>query len=405
MLMDIDVFTEFKSGQLEPIVTDRGGKSWAFIPNRLPSRVAMTDELWSAVADAQQAVGSLEQIKGILSDPSLLLRPLQHREALISSRLEGTYALAQDVLLLDIEQEENDAIRTPDNRRSAERLEVWNHCEALREGHNWLQEGKPLDQSLILHLHKILMAGSRREDMRPGEFRNCQVAVGRRPRRFVPPPPDRIEACMADLVEYMASGGTNGLVKSFEVHYQFEAIHPFLDGNGRVGRVLLSLCVSSWLNLSMPWLYLSDFFEKHKREYYDRLFNISTNGEWAEWIDFAMQGTIEQSRDSIDRCERLRTLRDRFNESVMGLGPRMPAIIDMLFAHPVIRSAQVAKKCGVSKEAARRDLKKLVEIEILTELPETRPQAFACFPIISAAWGGDATDRDPPSSSPPLAAD
>lgn len=387
--LDITIFTEFKTGQLESFVSETGRQNWAFIPNRLPSKILMTDALWSVVADAQQAVGALEQIKGILPEPYLLLQPLQQREAMISSRLEGTYALPEDVLLFDEEQEGKGVARVPYRHQDNDRREIWNHYEALREGHNWLQVGKPLDRGLILHLHRILMTGVRGKDKTPGEFRDRHVAVGRGPRRFIPPPPEKIESCVADLVAYMEGGEANGLVKSYEVHYQFEAIHPFQDGNGRVGRVLLSLCVSKWLNLSMPWLYMSEFFERNKREYSERLFNVSTNGEWPEWIDFAMQGTIEQSTASIDRCERLRRLRDGYNKKVLGLGKRMREIIDMLFVRPVIRIAPVAKKCGVSREAARLDIRKLVDIGVLSELPKTRPMAFACFPIIEAAYGDD----------------
>jgi Fic family protein len=387
--LDITSFTEFKTGQLEPIVTPAGKRDWAFIPNPLPSRVPMSEELWAEVAEAQQAVGSLEQIKGILAEPFLLLRPLQQREAIISTRLEGTYALPEQLLLFDVEQEEDRATQIRANQRNDER-EVWNHYEALRQGYGWLQDGKPLDRSFILELHKVLMAGVRGEEKNPGKFRDCQVAVGRRPRLFMPPPPDRIESCVAALVEYMANGEPNGLIKSYAVHYQFEAIHPFQDGNGRVGRVLLSLCVSAWLNLSMPWLYMSEFFEKHKREYSERLFRISTNGEWAEWFDFCLQGTTEQSHASIRRCDRLRMLRDHYYDEVVGLRPRMREIIDMLFVRPVIRIAQVATQCGVTRETARLDINKLIDLKILSKLPRTRPSAFACFPIIKVVYGDDA---------------
>ncbi len=405
--VDIERFTEFKTGVLEPVVGKAGRRGWAFVPNRLPTMGPMRDELWSVVADAQQAVGSLEQVKGILQEPFLLLGPLQQREAVISSRLEGTYTLPEDLLLFDVEQEENDAVRIPANQRGNENLEVWNHYEALRQGHNWLRNGKPLDKSLILHLHKILMTGVRGKDKSPGKFRDCQVAVGQYPRKFVPPPPDRIESCMDQLEEYIASDETNALIKSYAVHYQFEAIHPFQDGNGRVGRVLLSLCVSSWLNLSMPWLYMSEFFESHKREYSDRLFGVSTNGEWAEWLAFCMQGTIEQSLASIRRCEHLRFLRDHYYAQVQGLGPRLREIVDMLFVRPMIRTAKVAERCGVTEETARQDIKKMVDLGILSVRPKTRPRSFACIGIIDAVYGDppadDASEHEPPSSqSPPV---
>lgn len=397
--MDITQFTEFKAGQLEPIETD-AGPNWAFVPNPLPRGFELSAELWPLAAQARDSVGRLEQIKGILADPFLLLRPLQQREALRSSSLEGTYTLPEELLLFDAEQEEGEAVVTPSTGQRNEQREVWNHYEALRQGHNWIKAGKRLDKSLILHLHNILMTGVRGKDKDPGRFRKRLVAVGAPPRRFIPPPPERVDACIDDLVRYMetAEGCVEPLTRCFLVHYQFEAIHPFEDGNGRVGRVLLSLCMSKWLGLMLPWLYLSEFYERNRRDYNQRLFMISANGEWDEWIEFCMHGTIEQSISTISRCEFLRNLRDEFITKYSGLGNRMREIIDMIFIRPVVRISPVAKKCGVSHESARQDLQKLVRAGVLKEIEKTKPKAFACVDVIDAAYG-DASTRLPVSSS------
>lgn len=394
--MDITNFTEFKTGKLEPIETEVG-PNWAFIPRPIPQDFEPSGKLWQLISDARDAVGRLEQIKGILSDPFLLLRPLQQREALRSSSLEGTYALPEELLLFDVEQDENRAIEIPTDHSRNNRLEVWNHYEALREGHNWIVSGKPLGKSLILHLHKILMTGIRGKDKNPGRFRDQLVAVGSRPRRFIPPPPEHINPCVDELSSYL-TGGTpacrDPLVRSFLVHYQFESIHPFEDGNGRVGRVLLSLCVSCWQRLALPWLYLSEYYEKNRREYNERMYRISTNGEWDEWLEFCMHGAIEQSNSTILRCESLRSLRDDYIEKYVGLGHRMREIIELLFVRPVVRISFVAKECKVSHETARQDLRKLVDAGVLQTMKNTRPKAFACADIIAAAYGDAMPQRE-----------
>ncbi|UCE59141.1 MAG: Fic family protein [Phycisphaerales bacterium] len=385
--MDITNFTEFKTGQLEPITTETGN-NWAFVPDRLTS-FEPTTELWHLIGTARDCVARLEQIKGILSDPFLLLRPLQQREAHRSSRLEGTIALPEDLLFFDVAQDERETAAPSQSHRQNESREVWNHYEALRQGHNWIADGKPLGKSLIQHLHKILMTGVRGKDKNPGEFRDRLVAVGARPRLFIPPPPDRIDGCITQLDEYMASDASREepLSRCCAVHYQFEAIHPFQDGNGRVGRVLLSLCISKWLKLTLPWLYLSEFFERNRREYTERMFRISTNGEWGEWIAFCLQGAIEQSLSTLWRCESLKTLREKYIDEYAGLGNRMREILEMLFESPVVSNSHIARRCSVSNETARKDLLKLVEVGVLHKSKRGRPKTFACLDIIEVAFG------------------
>lgn len=389
VILKIDDFTEFKTGQLVPIDTS-GGQNFAFVPGPILTTFRMSVGLWPLVAKARDAVARLEQIRGILPHPMLLLRPLQQREAIRSSSIEGTHTLPEELLLFDALQEGDDAIRIPRSTEKNERLEVWNLYEALRRGHNWQCEGKPLDKSFIAYMHKVLMTGVRGKDKNPGRFRTVPVAVGRRPRKFIPAPHDQIERLLDDLSLFMTTCSDeqmDPLVRAFIVHYQFEAIHPFEDGNGRVGRVLLSLCISRWLEFSLPWLYLSEYFERNRQEYTERLYNISTNGEWDEWIEFCMQGAIEESKSAVLRCDHLRLIRDKYNSIYGQLSSRIHKIVDLLFERPVLIISQVAEACGVSDESARQDLYKLVEAGVLKILPKTRPKAFACFEIMRVAYG------------------
>lgn len=386
--MELNQFTDAKAGRVVPITT-RTGADYAFVPSPLPGSWRMHPDLWPLVAKAQHHLGRLEQIKGILPNPSLLLRPLQRREAIHSSFLEGTYTTPEQLLLYEQALNAGAEGHEAESRKSDEPAneEVYNYNEALREGHHWISAGKPLNAELILLLHRILMTGVRGRDKRPGEFRNKQNFVGGR--KFIPPPVGELQACINALMEYVGSSDDtfDPLVRAYVVHYQFEAIHPFEDGNGRVGRLLLSLCVSKWCDLTMPWLYMSEYFERYRHEYVTGLLRISTHGEWDEWIDFCLRGTIEQSTDAIDRCRKLQTLRDRYHEELGGHGPRMRKIVELLFKHPVIRIGDVRDECAVSYETARVDTGKLVEAGIIQKIEGRYPQAFAAREILDMAYG------------------
>lgn len=386
--MDIRNFTEFKNGFLEPITTP-SGPNWAFVPRSLRDSLLLDkDKLGRLIGDARDAVGRLEQIKAILPNPFLLLRPLQQREAIRSSSIEGTHTIPEELLLFDSQQQDAEAVPTLTTQADYDRREVWNHYEALRQGHNWLSERKPLDRSFMTTMHRILMAGVPGKNAIAGKFREKLVAVGRRPRRFIPPPPEMVGELLDDLIEYYTTNDTiDPLILCFAVHYQFEAIHPFEDGNGRIGRLLLSLGISHALSLTMPWLYLSDYFERNRSEYTERLFRVSANGEWDEWIEFCLQGAIEVSAAAVERCNRLKVLHDDYCSRFGHLSPRMHSIFNLLLDRPVIFIAHVATACNVTAESARQDLHKLVDAGVLKMLQKTRPKAFACFDIINIAHG------------------
>lgn len=384
--MNISSFTSYKTGQLVDIVTHKGREAKAFVPEPLPGSWRMSHKLWPLVAKARDRVARLEQIQGILPNPSLLLRPLQRREALRSSSLEGTYATPEQLLLFEAERE---MVRTRGGAISEEKndhLEVYNYCEALRQGNNLLSDGRGLDLDLILTLHHILMRGVRGKDKEPGKIREKQVFVGRPP-RYIPPPPACLASCLSSLIEFMQSDNDlDPLVRVFVVHYQFEAIHPFMDGNGRVGRLLLALCARHWIPLGLPWLYMSEFFERNRDDYFSRMFRVSSNGEWDEWIEFCLNGAIEQATEAIARSRKLQDVRDSYQERLGNRG-RLNLIVDMLLDWPVLSFSQVAQQFGKSKQTARHDIKELCDLGILTELAGCYPKAFAASEIMEAAYG------------------
>lgn len=384
--MNIEKFTSYKTGKLVDIVTPTGRPAHAFVPEPLPGSWRTPNALWPLVAEARDHVGRLEQIQGILPNPTLLLNPLQRREALRSSSLEGTFATPEELLLFEVEREMAQGAKVTATEEHNNRLEVFNYGEALRQGNNLLSGGRKLDLALVLELHKVLMRDVRGKDKDPGKIRERQVFVGR-PARYIPPPPEYLSSCLSALADFMQSDDElDPLVRLFVVHYQFEAIHPFMDGNGRVGRLLLSLCARHWLRMSLPWLYMSDFFERNRDDYIARLFQVSSNGEWDEWIEFCLKGTIEQATESIARSHKLRNVRDLYLDRVKNQG-RLVLIVDMLFHRPVLRISEVAKQFRKSRETARKDIYKLCEHGILRVIEDSYPKAFVAPEIIEAAYG------------------
>jgi len=178
------------------------------------------------------------------------------------------------------------------------------------------------------------------------------------------------------------------LVEALIIHYQFEAIHPFLNGNGRVGRLLLSLMISEWCDMYRPWLYMSEYFENHKDEYIDMLFNISANAEWEEWIGFCLRGVVEQAKIAVDRCIKIIKIKDEYQRVIHDIGgnARQIRIVDGLFENPIVRITTLAKKAGVVYLTAKHDIEKLVTAGLLARLEDVRPAAYFAPKIFSVMF-------------------
>jgi len=324
------------------------------------------------LGEAKQLLGTLDGKGSTIPNPELLLRPLQRREALRSSSLEGTYASPEELLLFEMKPR----LPTSSADRANSWLEVFNYGRALSEGWLYLKE-RPLTIFLIRQLHSWLLQNVRGERAQPGEFRTAQVHIGAE-RRFIPPPPERVQECLDALMPHLAGtkSGFDPLVWCYLVHYQFEAIHPFMDGNGRVGRLLLALMTWLGCDLEMPWLYMSPFFERYKDEYIGKLFNVSADGQWEEWIRFCLVGTIEQARDAIRRCDLLNSLKEDMRRRVNTGSARLHQIVDSLFVDPMVTVPQLRDKLQVTYPTAKSDVKHLVNAGILAEGLATRPQVY-----------------------------
>lgn len=398
--MDTTRFTADKTGQLVRVVTEDGPDS-AFIPDPLPPNWAFPARLWPLLADAREQLARLDEKGKTVPNPTLLLEPLQKREALRSSSIEGTYATAKELLLFELDP------RTPTSRtdKANDWMEVANYDEALRLGTRHLKTpegGLPLSRRLIQELHRVLMRGVRGGGA-PGEFRTSHVYVGS-DRRYVPPPPgDVLMNCVNSLDLFIGNllqdERFDPLVLSYLVHYQFEAIHPFRDGNGRVGRLLLALTTFAWQPLDLPWLYMSAYFERFKDEYVDNMFRVSTHGDWDRWIEFCLRGTIIQCKDAIRRCDDLSKLQQRMRDTLGGF-PRMAPIIDYMFITPIFTAAKVATwGGGTSFPTARRDIELMEQSGFVKYLNGERPKTYYVPQIFAIAYGeGDAvTASDEPA--------
>jgi Fic family protein len=308
---------------------------------------------------------------------------LQQREAQKSSILEGTITKPEQVLLFQLEPRYPESEQDPANAWR----EVSNYGKALSLAQE--ESGRlPISLRLIRMLHEVLMDGVRGANRSPGEFRRIPVQIDDPP-RFVPPPPSELGDCLDALEKYIHSEHRyDPVVECFLIHYQFEAIHPFTDGNGRVGRVLLSYMIREWCNLSKPWLYMSAFFERNKNEYISRLLEISTRGAWQEWIDFCLRGVLEESRDTSKRCALLLELRDTYHARIAELGGsvRLTSIIDALFNIPITSPALLSRQHDVTYPTSKSDVDKLQRAGILVELDGTPRKTFYAPEIVDITY-------------------
>jgi len=381
--VDKSVFSTESPGYLVPIeVNDE--TDWSFVPHPLPAEFKLEPESWPLLLKAKEELARLDGVGRHLPNQELLLRPLQQREALTSSSLEGTYASPEQLLLYGIDPREPSSEKDPVNAWR----EVFNYGRALTHGQQQLDEGYPLSLALVRQLHQSLLGGVRGADRTPGEFRKTQVHIGST-RRFIPPPPLEVQRCLGELEEQFGSTpDIDPLVRCFMLHYQFETIHPFNDGNGRVGRLLLSLMIYKWCGLHSPWLYLSAFFERYKDEYINNLFNVSAKNRWSTWIDFCLRATISQSIDSIHRIDRLVVLRQDYHDRTVNLSSasRLHSIIEDLFAQPLVVVSRLARTYSVTYPTASADIHRLVKVGILKELPDTYPKTYFAPEVMNIAY-------------------
>lgn len=342
----------------------------AFVPNPLPPELPVDTGLIRTCSDASYALGELAAMGRTLPNPHLLISPFLRREAVLSSRIEGTQADIADLYAYEAEQPPLPGMLPPP---TSDVQEVLNYVRALEYGLERV-ETLPVSKRLMLELHECLLRGVRGEHATPGEFRRSQNWIGRpgstlADADFVPPPaPDMLDA-LDGLERYIHNEEAPHppLMRLAFIHYQFEAIHPFIDGNGRIGRLLISLLTVNWKLLPLPLLYLSAYFERNRQTYYDLLMAVSTRSAWHDWVLFFLTGVAEQARDASDRAKRLQDLQMKWHQRLgRGRGStRLISLADHLFASPIISIPQAARVLGLSYPAAGNNVEKLVQADIL----------------------------------------
>lgn len=347
----------------------------AFVPEPLPPRIEWTAPLVRAMSDADRLIGRLAGEGGQLPNPHLLMRPFVAREAVLSSRIEGTQATLGELLAARAGAV---VARSPEDLK-----EVGNYVAALEHGIRSLQK-LPLSLRLVREVHARLMRGVRGGSATPGEFRRSQNWIGPAGctlanASYVPPPPDELMACLGEWEKFLNQQTLPPLVQIALAHYQFEAIHPFLDGNGRVGRLLITLFLVERRILPTPLLYLSAFFEATRDEYYGRLRGIQERGEWQAWLEYFLNGVSRQSEDAISRAERINGHLAAWRGQAAGVSSKTPArLLDLIAANPFVTIKKASEELGVAFTTAQRGVEKLQRMGILSQVSDARRDRVYC---------------------------
>ena len=379
--MQADEFTAPSTGKL--VQTIQG--CWAFVPAPLPPPDLHLEPLIPFLTRAVESLGELSGIGRTLQNPYLLIRPFMRREAVASSKIEGTVTDLPQLLLFEIDEQ---TTRAPSDAR-----EVFNYVRALEQSLKML-ETLPISNRLIRNAHEILLTGvaaARGAHIVPGEFKTDQNWSGARliqNARFVPPPPkDALEA-MGDLEKFINDDHESKIpfiIKIALVHYQFETIHPFPDGNGRVGRLIIPLMLHEKNKLSQPLLYLSSYFEKNYDQYIDKRLNVSKHAAWKEWIEFFLIGIEETCNDAIIKTKSLQDLQISYHKKIQQARTSvlLGKIIDLLFANPLVTLPFLANKLEITYNAAKNHAARLIALGILEEMDMRRPKFLVAKEIVN----------------------
>ncbi len=351
----------------------------AFHPNPLPPSIAWTPQLVRVLSQADRSLGRLAGEGRRLPNPHLLIRPFVRREAVYSSRIEGTQATLGELLAAEAGATLE---RSPEDLR-----EVGNYVAALEHGLERLK-ALPLSLRLVRELHKKLMTGVRGDHATPGEFRRTQNWIGRPgctlvDASYVPPPPDDLMELLGSWEDFLHDETIPPLVHAALAHYQFEAIHPFIDGNGRVGRLLITLSLCARGVLPEPLLYLSAFFDATRNDYYEGLRGITERGDWTGWIEYFLNGVARQSEDALSRAERINQLLAGWRDKFAGGGSRVPLqLIDLLGANPFLTPRETERRMGVAYNTVMRAVTVLEAGGVLTKVGDSKRDRVFCAQAI-----------------------
>jgi Fic family protein len=384
--MDRVAFQTSPSGRLIPTIEG----SWAFVPHSLPPRGLDINPIIRPLTDASLALGELNGIGRTLANPYLLVSPLQRREAVSSSSMEGTHTTISDLLLLEAGASSD---------RPLDTREVLNHVEALNHAVKRLPD-LPLSVRLLCETHERLLHGvakHRGAAIQAGQLKRDQNWIGGSGRiadaRFVPPPQTEATTALSDLEKYLHRedrSATPALLDAALVHYQFETIHPFADGNGRIGRMLIPLMLLERGALAQPLLYMSPHLEKHKDRYIDLMLNVSRTGEWLPWLSFFLDAVTASCLEAIAVVKRLQDLQKEYRERCQTAkrSALLLRIIDFAFQRPALSVSEIAAHLDVTYQGALNNVNILITLKMARDFQRDDRNVYPriiMFPEILAA--------------------
>ncbi len=383
--MNLSDFTDKNHGEI--IFTLQGYN--AYVPANLPPDIIASWDLTHKISVADRALSELAGATRTLPNPHLFINSFLRREAVLSSKIEGTQASLSDLFFFEAAGEQ---------QKQSDVQEVINYVKALTYGIERLSD-LPLSVRLLCEIHEKLMSGVRGNESRltPGEIRRSQNWIGKSgssllDATYIPPPVEEMKTCLGELEKYFhAESHLPPLVRLALIHYQFEAIHPFLDGNGRVGRLLITLLLIKEELLPQPILYLSAFFERNRERYYELLLGVSQQGIWQEWIEYFLQGVAEESKDAVIRANSVINLWTNYRQKLQNERHSISTLtlLDEIIKTPVMTYTKAQNILGVTNRAARQNVDKLVEIGLLKEVTaRERYKIFVATEIISILVNG-----------------
>jgi Fic family protein len=367
--------------------TTAGETVRAFVPEPLPPRpeVHLTLEDTDLLERANRAVGRLDGLTALIPDTSLFIYFYLRKEAVLSSQIEGTQSSLSDLLIY--ESDEIPGVPLDEVQ------EVSNYVAAMNHGLDRLRKEQfPLSLRLIKEIHGILLRSGRGSDKTPGEFRRSQNWIGgSRPgdAYYVPPPPHEVVRCMGDLENFIQDrpARTPTLLKAALAHAQFETIHPFLDGNGRVGRLLITFLLCAEEVMGEPILYLSLYFKRHRQEYYDRLQHTRTEGAWDAWLRFFLRGVTETAGQAVSAARNILDLFAADRARLQELGQKANSALrlhEVMQRHPIFSISQAAERAGLSQPTVTARLEAMMEMGMVRELTgRTSWRLYAYSPFVA----------------------
>jgi len=355
-----------------------------YVPRDLPIENLDWTRFVPLIGKANAEVARFDGLVQSLHTPMLLLRTMTTQEAVLSSKIEGTQATLDDVLRFEASPNEETA-------KFADIQEVINYKKALEFGSQNIEK-LSLSLRLIREMHKILMSGVRGKDRDPGNYRRVQNWIGptgsvMESATYVPPSPEKIIEHLGNLEKYIHTDDKDSLVQAAIVHGQFELIHPFLDGNGRLGRILLAIYLYFKKTLTFPMFFQSAYFEFHREEYYAKLQGISKDNDWEGWIEYFLTGVAEQSKVNIEKVKSIHSLYEQKKERIAEVTKSQYSIrvLDFLFGKPVFRSSDFAKETKIPKATGKRILLQLQEGSVISTVSKgtgAAPSVYAFNKLI-----------------------